>query len=93
MSDWFDEIWLVFSHSTKIQMAVIFGMIFFVGIMLLGQTLVGNLELHGPLAPLTNLIQGQLMHRYDKAAWMALGGFLLVAIKSYRKERSRILGI
>lgn len=75
MRDWLEEVWSVFCHSTKTQLAVAFGAFFFVGIMVMGQVLVGGLELHGPLVALTNVVRDNLMHRYDKAAWAALGSF------------------
>jgi hypothetical protein len=54
---------------------------------------IDGLEQHGPMAPLTDVIRDALKHRYDKVAWMALGGFLLVAIRAYRKDRRRLLGL
>lgn len=92
MSDWFEEVWVVLCHSRKMQLAIAFGVFFFVGIMVLGQVLVGGLELHGPLAALTDVVRDELMHRYDKAAWAALGSFALLAVKTYRKDRRRLLG-
>lgn len=80
-------------YSTRTQLAIIFGAAFFVGILLAGQSLVGGLELHGPLAPLTDVIRDRLMHRYDKAAWIGLGSFWLLAIKIYRKDRKRLMGL
>lgn len=59
----------------------------------MGDVLVGLVELNGPLAPLTDVTRHALMRRYDKAAWMALGGFSVVAVKAYRKDRRRLLGI
>lgn len=78
-------------YSTRTQLAIISGAAFFVGILMAGQSLVGGLELHGPLAPLTDVIRDRLMHRYDKAAWIALGSFWLLAIKLYRNDRKRLL--
>lgn len=92
MSDWFEEVWVVLCHSRKMQLAIAFGVFFFVGIMVLGQVLVGGFELHGPLAALTDVVRDELMHRYDKAAWAALGGFALLAVKTYRKDRRRLFG-
>jgi len=92
MSDWFDEVWVVLCHSSRTQLAIAFGLFFFVGILLMGQGLVGNLELHGPLAALTEAVRDKLMHRYDKAAWAALASFALLAVKTYRKDRRRLLG-
>lgn len=93
MNDIFAEAWIVLCYSTRAQLAIICGAVFFVGILLTGQSLVGGLELHGPLAPLTEVFRDQLMHRYDKAAWIALGSFWFLAIKFYRKDRKRLLGL
>lgn len=93
MSDVLAEAWVVLCYSTRTQLAIAFGAVFFIGILLLGQTLVGGLEFQGPLAALTDVIRDRLMHRYDKAAWIALGSFLLLAIKFYRKDRKRLLGL
>ncbi len=93
MRDWLEEILMVLSHSTRTQLALACAFIFFFGFLLLGQALVGRVEFHGPLAPLTDVIRDALLHRYDKAAWIALGSFLLLAIKLYRKDRRRLLGL
>lgn len=92
MSDWFEEVWVVLCHSPKTQLAIALGVLFFVGIMVIGQVLVSDLELHGPVAGLAHVVRDELMHRYDKAAWAALGSFALLAIKTYRKDRRRLLG-
>jgi hypothetical protein len=93
MRDWLSEVLVVLCHSTRTQLAIALGLIFFAGTLLMGHALVDGLELRGPMAPLAEVIRDALMHRYDKAAWMALGGFLLVAIKAYRKDRRRLFGL
>ena len=49
--------------------------------------------LHGALAPLTDVVREKLFHRYDKAAWASLAACLLLAVKLYRKDRKRLLGL
>lgn len=93
MSDVLAEAWVVLCYSGRTQLAIICGAAFFVGIVLAGQSLVGGFELHGSLAPLTDVVRDRLMHRYDKAAWIALGSFWLLAVKFYRKDRRRLLGL
>lgn len=93
MSNVLAEAWVVLCYSTRTQLAIICGVAFFMGILLAGQSLVGGLELHGPLASQTEVIRNQLMHRYDKAAWIALGSFWLLAIRFYRKDGRRLLGL
>jgi len=89
----FEVFWFVVCNSRKTQLAIALGVVFFVGIQVMGQVLVGGIELHGPLATLTELVQHKLLHRYDHAAWVALGSFMLLAVKSYRKDKRRLLGM
>jgi len=93
MGDFLEEVWMVLSHSTKTQLAIAFGLLSFVSILLLGEVLVGRIEFHGSLAPMAYVVKEKLMHRYDKAAWVALGSFALLAFKTYRKDRRRLLGV
>lgn len=93
MPDWLEEVWIVVSYSTRTQLAIAFAFIFFFGFLLVGQVLVGRIELHGFLAPLTDVIRAQLFGRYDRAAWAALGSFSLLAVKTYRKDRQRLLSL
>jgi len=93
MRAWLEETWIVLSHSTRTQVAIACAFVFFFGFLLAGQIFVEQIELHGFLAPLTDVVRERLLHRYDKAAWIALGSFLLVAIKLYRRDRRRLLGL
>ena len=93
MGDFFAEMWVVFSHSTRTQLAVAFGLVSFGSLLLLGEVMVGRIEFHGALAPLTDLFQETLMHRYHQAAWLALGSFAVLAFKTYRKDRRWLLGV
>jgi hypothetical protein len=93
MRDRLSDVLVVFCHSTRTQIAIALGLIIFAGTLLIGHVLVGGIDLRGPMALVADVIRDALLHRYDKAAWMALGGFLLVAIKTYRKDRRRLLGL
>lgn len=93
MRDWLEEVWIVVCYSTRTQMAVAFAFIFFIATLLLGQALVDPFESHGFLVPPTDVIRDRLLRRYDKAAWFALGSFLLLAIKTYRQDRLRLLSL
>jgi hypothetical protein len=84
------EFLVVVEHSRRTQIALVLAVLFFVGLQLAGLVFVGQFELHGILAPMTDIVRDRLMHRYDKAAWFALGGFLLTAVKCYRKDRRRL---
>jgi len=90
---WLTETWVVLCHSTRTQVALALGVLCFVGTLVMGELLVGGLELQGPLAPLTDVVRDKLLHRYDKAAWVTLFGFIVAAVKAHRKDRRRLLGI
>lgn len=90
---WFDEFLIFMAYSKRTQFAIWMGMISFVVILALGEHLVSNLNLQGLLAPLTAVMREALLDRYDKAAWSSLGGFLLLAIKFYRKDRKILLSM
>ena len=90
---WLEELIVVLAYSRRTQLAIWLGFISFFAILIAGDYFVGSLSLDGPLAPLTSTIREVLMDRYYKAAWVSLCGFLLLAVKSYRKDRKKILGI
>lgn len=92
MKDWLEEILIVLAHSSRTQIAIVFGVVFFVGFLLAGEYFVGRIEFHGAMAPLTDVVRERIWYRYDKAAWAALVGFLLLAVKLYRKDRKGLLG-
>jgi len=91
MADWFAEILFVLSYSWRTQVALALAVISFFGALLLGHFMVSGLEFHGPLAPLTAVIQDKLLHRYDKLAWFGMLSFLGLAVKLYQKDRKRLL--
>lgn len=90
MREAFAEFLVVLAYSTKTQLSILFGLAFFVGILVAGDYFTSHLELHGALAPLTEVIREKIAHRYDKAAWGAFCGFLLLAVKCYKKDRKRL---
>lgn len=93
MRDAIAEFLLVIEHSRGTQVALLLGVLFFVSFQLAGQVFVEQFELHGILAPMTDLVRDRLTHGYDKAAWAVFVGFLLAAVRSYRKNRRRLFGI
>jgi hypothetical protein len=93
MKDWLAEWLVVLAYSWRTQFALVLGVVAFMGLMLAGDYLVGKIELHGALAPLTELVRDQLFQRYDKAAWTSLAACLLLALKLYRKDRRRLLDL
>lgn len=93
MRDAVTEILVVLAYSTRTQLAILMGFIFFVGILWAGDYFASRLVLHGFLAPLTDALRQKLVHRYDVAAWGAFAGFFLLAFRYYRKDRRRLLGL
>jgi hypothetical protein len=90
MKDYFSEILIVIAYSGRTQAAIILGMIGFIVINLVGNYYLADFQLSGNMAPLTEIIKGKLLHRYDKAAWGILFGFWWLAIKFYRKDKQKI---
>lgn len=87
------ECLVVLAHSTRTQLALLFGLGFFLGTMAAGNYFTSHLELHGLLAPLTDVIREKIAHRYDKAAWAILFSFLFLAVRCYMKDRKRLFGL
>ncbi len=93
MKDWLAETLVVLAYSSRTQFAIILGIVSSVGLMVAGDYFACRIELHGALAPLTDVVRENLFHRYDKAAWASLAACLLLAVKLYRKDRKRLRGI
>lgn len=92
MREALEEFWVVLAYSTKTQIAILFGLGFFVGIMAAGGYFTSHVVLHGILAPLTDVIREKIAHQYDKVAWAALFSFFLLAVRCYKKDRKRFFG-
>jgi len=93
MKDWLTEILVVLAYSPRSQFAIVLGLVSFAGFMLAGAYFVGQIELHGLLAPLTEVVREEIGHRYNKEAWASLVSCLLLAVKFYRKDRKRLLSL
>lgn len=89
--DIFEEFFMVIAYSAKTQLAIFFGVLFFIGILLAGDYFASHFELHGLFAPMTDVIREKIVHRYDKAAWLALSSFWLLAFKCYKKDRKSLM--
>ncbi len=91
MLEWFEEFLVILTHSKRTQLAIVLGVTSFISILAAGECFVGRVNIHGALAPMTDVIREALLGRYEKAAWASLGGFMLLAIKGYRKDRKKFL--
>lgn len=88
---WYEEFLIVFAYSTKTQLALFFGAVFYFGTLTLGEHFSTSLVFQGMLAPLADVFRPIILHRYEHAAWVSLFGFLMLAFKCYSKDRRRLL--
>lgn len=88
---WLEEFVYVLAYSRKTQWVIVMGLVFFLMAKALGAHVVAGLEFHGLLAPLTEPVREIFHGRYDKLAWTTMGGFLVLAFRTYRKDRKRFL--
>ena len=89
LKDYFTEILYVIAMSKKTQWAIILGIVFFIGISLVGSHLTSSLQFNGPLKGLEDAIAGKLLKRYDKLALLALISFWVLAFKCYHRDKKR----
>lgn len=87
----FEELLISLMYSRKAQFALWMGPISFFAILMIGHHLVGNLEFHGPLAPISEAIKPLLLFRYEHIAWGSLISFWLMAGKTLVKDRNKYL--
>jgi len=90
LKEYFTEILYVIAISKKTQWAIILGVVFFIGITLLGSHLTSNLQFTGPLKGLEEAVAGKLLKQYDKAALFALISSWVVAFKCYQRDKKRL---
>jgi hypothetical protein len=91
VKDYFTEILYALALSKRTQVALVLGIVFFVGISLVGEFYASRLHFSGPLAGLEQAVIPKLMKRYDKVALIALISFWVVAFKCYRRDKRRFL--
>ncbi len=89
VKDYFTEVLYVLALSKRTQVALILGVVFFVGISLLGEFYVSRLHFSGTVAGLEQVVITKLMKRFDKAALIALVSFWALAFKFYHRDKRR----
>lgn len=90
MTNWFADMIAVLAMSKRIQWTLIIGLVFFIGINLLGEHLVSNMEFQGPLSILETTLKERVIAKYDKAALFVLVSSWIAAFKLFGKERHRV---
>lgn len=91
MSGLIAEFLYVLAYSRRTQWALWIGVVGFVGFLALGFYFASHLSFEGRLAPLTQPFQYLILERYDRAAWAVLVGAISLAVRSYLKDRKRLL--
>jgi hypothetical protein len=86
-----EDFFLILAYSVRMQLAIIWGLVFFVVILALGHHFAETLHFEGSLAPLADAVRPYIEMRYEHAAWGVLFTFVGVAIKVYLKDRKRFL--
>jgi hypothetical protein len=86
---WFAEVLMVLLYSRRSLWALVLGVVSYFAISIIGDHQTANFELHGAMAPLTDVFRDKILSRYDKAAIGCLVASLGMAIKFYRKDRKK----
>ena len=86
-----EEFLLVLAHSRRTQWALLLGVIGFTVTLLAGAYFSSQLVFSGLLAPMSEPLQHIFLLRCEIAAW-GLVSCLVLAAKSYVKDRKRLLG-
>lgn len=91
MIQYFAEVLSVVAMSKKTQWAIILGIVFFIGISLVGNHLTSTLQFSGPFTGFEDVVASKLLKRYDKVALFTLISFWILAFKCYRRDKKRLL--
>ncbi len=89
MKDYFTEILYVIALSKRTQVALILGVVFFLGISIVGEFYVSRINFSGSVAGLEQTVIPKLIKRFDKAALIALISFWALAFKFYHRDKRR----
>ena len=89
MREFFLEMLFILSFSKRTQWVLLLGFIGFITFKLLGQHMLSDFELHGMMAPLTEIVRSKIGQRYDSAAFMCLVSSWLAAVRFYCKDKKR----
>ncbi len=86
-----EELLITFMYSRRAQFAIFFGLVAFIGILLIGQHMTNTLHFEGMFAPFADAIRPIMEFRYKQAAWGALVGFWVLAGKILIRDRKKYL--
>jgi len=86
-----EELLITFAYSKRAQFAFIFGMVSFVGILLIGHHMASTLHFEGMFAQFADAIRPIVEYRYEQVAWGSLVSFWVLAGKIIIKDRKKYL--
>ena len=90
LMDKLTELFYVLCASGRTQAAVAAGLLFFIGVQLLGAYVLGDFELTLINAEANAAVKAQFDEKYDKIAWGGLLSLLALAYKHFRKAHKRL---
>lgn len=85
-----EELVITLMSSSRAIVAIIFGVVFFIVIQLIGNHMANNLHFNGLFAVLDEALKPMILYRYEQVAWGALLSFWMLAAKIVIMERKRI---
>lgn len=91
MRERIDEFLYVVMMSKRTQWAFILGVVFFVGVVWLGEYMASNFELTGTMTDIEDALAHKMQKKYDKAALVSLLSFWALAVRCYQKDKKRFL--
>lgn len=83
----------IYLRSPRTQWAFYLGVIAFFLITLLGQKMVGSINVEGNFGPLMANVAGIFSQKYDKLAITTLAVFWWTAYKCFQHDKKRLLSI
>lgn len=86
-----EEFLLVLAYSRRTQWALLLGVFGFISMLLAGAYFSSQVMLSGALALMSEPLQRIVLLRFESAAWIVLVSSLTFAVKSYVKDRKRLL--
>lgn len=86
-----EELLITFAYSRRAQFAFFFGMVSFIGILLIGHHMANTLYFEGMFAPMADAIRPIIEYRYEQVAWGTLVSFWVLAGKILIKDRKKYL--
>lgn len=91
MSDRLQEFLVALGYSTKTQWTLAVGVWMSIATWLIGRWWSSTIELTGPLAGLVPVLQNFIQDRYSVVSLLILTSTVLVSVRTYLKDRKRLL--